>query len=139
MFVTDNLLVAQQLLLTDYDCWKGSKLNSKVTSKRLMRLIWDPGSLDDSGLGASRILRGGKCQVLGSVGCDTAQRCGLMSQPRPIYQKGQTTSNRRESFRRIEQEQLFIVYLPTSVQVSQPSAVVASLPLIPAILCLNSL
>jgi hypothetical protein len=89
------------------------KLNSKVTSERLMRLIWDPGNLDDSG----------------SVGCDTAQRCGLMSRRQPIYQKDQTTSNRRESFRRIEQEQSFIVYLPTSVQVSQPSAVVASLSL----------
>jgi predicted metal-binding protein len=32
-----------------------------------MRLIWDPGSLEDSGFRASHILRGGEC--LGCVGC----------------------------------------------------------------------
>ena len=39
----------------------------------------------------------------------------------------------------IEQEQNFVVYLPTSVQVLEPSAVLASLPLIPAIPYLNSI
>jgi len=39
----------------------------------------------------------------------------------------------------IEQEQNFVVYLPTSVQVLEPSAVLASLPLIPATPNLNSI
>jgi len=75
LFVMGNLKVAERLH-SDCNFWAGSKLNPNVASKRLMRLIWDPGSLDESGLRASRILSGGECHVLGrwmgsKLGCGT--------------------------------------------------------------------
>jgi len=57
---------------------RGISLQSK-----LIQLSWDPGGVNNSGLGASRILSGGECQGLGhQVGFQAGPRDGLPSNSR---------------------------------------------------------
>ena len=52
-------------------------------SVQLIQLSWDPGGVNNSGLGASRILSGGECQGLGhQVGFQAGPRDGLPSNSR---------------------------------------------------------
>jgi len=59
--------------------------------------------------------------------------------PRPSLDRSQRIKSKAASGEGIEQEQNFVVYLPSSVQVPEPSAVLASLPRFLAIPYLNSL